>query len=447
MSQLHIDTRRDLDRRGLVPVTEERFEAYKGLKDSYQALKEYLNKNGLSIDNVHESTSWSNTFWYIDTPVFIPLFTLNIEDLEMHQLPQRVEAQKGSLDKYWREEKYETFFGFVEKKFSFDLFMQLHTQIPVFERYDVFIDLYTRNDYGFQQLDEEVVHRILAPRKGQRGKRHFDIDKDGFVTIFRGMQDKSAPPETAYSWTTDITKAEYFATRFNSIYSALYTAKVHYTKIVDFITTRNESEVIILPEDLTSIQDMGYLNYDDALRDTLYIEGYSQAYTHYTNQLKDNWFHNPTGIHGVKHIKRVLMNTLIMSHLDKLSEQDKLLLSYASIYHDIGRTNDDYDLLHGKQSVDKMIHLNLPTKGLSQDERQILEFLMEYHAKPDKTGLRGLKQADIKDKERALDLFNRFKDCDGLDRVRLGDLETKYLRTDTAKKMVLIAHQLLRNIK
>jgi len=35
-----------------------------------------------------------------------------------------------------------------------------------------------------------------------------------------------------------------------------------------------------------------------------------------------------------------------------------------------------------------------------------------------------------------------FKDADGLDRVRLGDLNPDYLRTASAPRLLLVAHQI-----
>ena len=41
-------------------------------------------------------------------------------------------------------------------------------------------------------------------------------------------------------------------------------------------------------------------------------------------------------------------------------------------------------------------------------------------------------------------LLRYFKDADGLDRVRLGDLNVDYLRTGIARKMPLVAQKLLK---
>ena len=447
MSQVHIDVKQALNRTDLIPLTEESFAKYVGVSETYQEIKDYLEKQGLSMDNIYETSRGLYTFWYIDNSVFVPIFNLGTKEMEMVQLSERIRVQKDVLNKYWESGNYSAFFGLVEKQFSFDVFMQLYDSVPVEYRYEVFIDLYTRNDYGFQQLDQDIVRQILEPKKGSIERGYFDTNKDGYVTVYRGVQSKSADPETAYSWTTNLSTAHYFATRFNSEESAVYRAKVHYKDIIDFITTRGESEVLVLPEDVIAIEDMGYYIFNQEFGEELDESGCILTYHKYVRQLDSDWFHNPRGIHGVKHIKRVLLHTLIMSHLDDLSPSDKKILIYASLYHDIGRTHDDFDLQHGKDSIDKMKRLGLPTTSLTKEDRQILEFIMEYHAKPDDSGIRRLKKTGILDKERALDLLMRFKDCDGLDRVRLGDLKAKYLRTETGKLLVILAHQLLRNIE
>lgn len=54
----------------------------------------------------------------------------------------------------------------------------------------------------------------------------------------------------------------------------------------------------------------------------------------------------------------------------------------------------------------------------------------------------------IKDKEKALLLYNVLKDADALDRVRFGlrDLDVRYLRIPISKKLVLTADQCVRQI-
>ena len=72
---------------------------------------------------------------------------------------------------------------------------------------------------------------------------------------------------------------------------------------------------------------------------------------------------------------------------------------------------------------------------------------MENHCIDDKKGLANLEKCPIEDKNRAIRLYQILKDTDGLDRVRLGDLDINYLRLPISKRLVLVAQQTYRNLK
>ena len=69
-------------------------------------------------------------------------------------------------------------------------------------------------------------------------------------------------------------------------------------------------------------------------------------------------------------------------------------------------------------------------------------FVIERHAISDRHAFdfESLKEPT---KDEVSFLLRYFKDADGLDRVRLGDLNVKYLRTDAARKMPIVAKRLL----
>ncbi|MCM1406129.1 MAG: hypothetical protein NC210_06880, partial [[Clostridium] fimetarium] len=66
------------------------------------------------------------------------------------------------------------------------------------------------------------------------------------------------------------------------------------------------------------------------------------------------------------------------------------------------------------------------------------QLMMKYHDIDDMRGKVGIKRDYSGSLPRMFKLYNIFKDADALDRWRLGDggLDTKYLRTEQAKKMV-----------
>ena len=70
--------------------------------------------------------------------------------------------------------------------------------------------------------------------------------------------------------------------------------------------------------------------------------------------------------HGIKHILRVLVLTLIYCQHsgDTLSEEDRLILIYFSLLHDIGRDSEIEDETHGDKSVELIRRKNIRIKGI-----------------------------------------------------------------------------------
>jgi hypothetical protein len=457
MSNTFMEVKQPLKKKDLMPITKDTIESIKLIRPipyTYSELDKLFKDNGFSVKNLFVANEGLYPFWYVDGFVFVPIANLHPSLFELQLNINNVETHKRNLQSLWDNQKFSTFFSQVESQFGFDIFFTHLEGISEEQRYPIFKKLYTRNEYGFQDIEPATIRELFALNYDTSFKKQLPLEPDGFVTIYRGMQEDSASPEEAYSWTLDFEVAKYFATRFNSTESCIYQARVSPDNIVDYITDgnigdRGEKEILLLPENLVDVKNMGFFNLNDSMFKELNEAGIVSMYQEYAHQrLKGTWFHKPEGIHGKRHIKRVLFLSLIMSHLDNLSEEDRQILIYASLYHDIGREHDWEDEEHGMESVFKMEQLKLTTKGLNNEDVRILKFIMKYHCIRDEVGLRKIKtQKGIQDKERAIDLFKRFKDCDGLDRVRLGDLDIRYIRTDTGKKLLLTAYQLLRNIE
>lgn len=454
MSNTFMEVKQPLKRKDLIPVTEETIKHLNSIPYTYSELKKLFEDNGLSLKQLFSAKEGLYPFWYVEGFLFAPLANLHPSIFELQISKSNVEWHKNKLQTLWDNGDFSSFFSQVESQFGFDVFFTHIEDIAEEHRYPIFKKLYTRNEYGFQEIEPETIRELFALNADTSFKKELPVEPDGFVTIYRGMQGDSASPEEAYSWTLEFEVAKYFATRFNSTECSIYQARINPDNIVDYITdghigNRGEEEILLLPEHLVDVKDMGFYNMDEEMFRKLQEEGIVDIYQENAfNRLKGTWFHKPDGIHGKRHIKRVLFLSLLMSYLDDLSEEDRTILVYSSLYHDIGREHDWEDEEHGMESVYKMERLKLTTKGLNNEEVRILKFIMKYHCIRDEVGLRKIKtQKGIQDKERAIDLFKRFKDCDGLDRVRLGDLDISYIRTETGKKLLLSAYQLLRNIE
>ena len=165
---------------------------------------------------------------------------------------------------------------------------------------------------------------------------------------------------------------------------------------------------------------------------------------YYSIRIESSLFKNPYGIHGVNHAKRVLiLCNCLLYLLDDKNIENKIILSLASIYHDIGRKYDSNYKSHGKSSWRKIEQLKL----LLDEEDQIKEtvkYIIENHSVDD--GETNIETYHIVHRSRAKYLYNIFKDADALDRIRIGDLDTSLLRIKESKNLQNLANYLLYNI-
>ncbi|MGO3017776.1 MAG: HD domain-containing protein [Anaerococcus sp.] len=144
-------------------------------------------------------------------------------------------------------------------------------------------------------------------------------------------------------------------------------------------------------------------------------------------------------IHGQSHIERVILFALVLSWKYELDRADTDILRYAASLHDTRRENDGYDTEHGYRAAMESVEY---AYDLSDEDKEILKGVMAAHSRNDKFMEKSIKEFDIKDIPRAMKLAKMFKDCDGLDRVRIGDLSTKFLRNGFSHEITDFAQEL-----
>ena len=147
------------------------------------------------------------------------------------------------------------------------------------------------------------------------------------------------------------------------------------------------------------------------------------------------WFaHDPYGIHGIAHVARVLVwaDFITQAVIDEGRDVDIDIVRWAAVLHDVGRLDDDLDPGHGGRSA-AWIEANRGLMGEGLDERQ-LQALQEVCSRH--------MQADASIPVMTIELIC-LKDADGLDRVRLGDLNPMYLRTPHAREAIDRARKLM----
>lgn len=161
--------------------------------------------------------------------------------------------------------------------------------------------------------------------------------------------------------------------------------------------------------------------------------------------LRPDWFERPTGIHGVSHSRRVLIHAQAIAAARDIDPEWFESLVLAAAWHDIGRTHDGREPEHGANSVAKVRRLRLHT-GVDEKILARTFFAMEWHSLPDHRALDAAVALDPRQTPEPgtmLRVLWLLKDADGLDRVRIEDLDPGQLRYEESLPLVDRAWQLL----
>lgn len=140
-------------------------------------------------------------------------------------------------------------------------------------------------------------------------------------------------------------------------------------------------------------------------------------------------------IHGQAHVARVLVHALRLVAATGAEEETSRL--WAAVYlHDIARRHDGGCKRHGADAWARLADLPdvqalFARGGVRPDDYPAIQVAVTRHCNGEPE--RG---------ERHYRLMALLKDADGLDRVRLGDLRSDWLRHDEARTMVDFAQRL-----
>ena len=145
-------------------------------------------------------------------------------------------------------------------------------------------------------------------------------------------------------------------------------------------------------------------------------------------------------IHGNGHIERTMLLGAMIAQALALSAHESRMLLLCCSYHDIGRYNDFRDDSHGNIAAKKLMTPEMKRKfrGYSAEDFKIMQAAITLHSMRD-TEIDNVAQRygiDENSMARYYRIAKCLKDSDNLDRVRLGDLDTKHLRHQESIDMV-----------
>lgn len=151
-----------------------------------------------------------------------------------------------------------------------------------------------------------------------------------------------------------------------------------------------------------------------------------------------------SSVHGRAHLERVSLFAFCISLMEDLPLSDVALILEIAKYHDMGRTNDHRDPMHGFCSADKYSRLN---RLASRGDLTVVTTVMAAHSISDTKFDLVFDYFFGKDRsqyDRVFKFYQIIKDADGLDRFRLGDhqLDVRMLRLDSSKKLVQFSYDI-----
>lgn len=361
---------------------------------------------------------------------------LHVEFEMIKSLDEVVPASVSMTEKHAREGKfYLMIYDFPDRMRFQYLKMVLESGRNDVDIYALFLNVYFSTDFGFSEFGTELIRYVIQQRSKEsiletEGKIKNLPEK---IRLYRGEGSKSTPHENAFSWTTNINCAYKFACRYGEDGAKIITAEANRGDVIEYITTVNEDEIFIDPENVRVISELQLKGIDFLTQE---IDELADVFLEYKGLLQSIQFAKDLAEHGKEHALRVLLLCLIMGDCYGLSLEDQSKLALAAIFHDSRRVNDYEDRKHGEDGAIYFTETTLLGNS-------IVEFLCKYHSVPDEEGIRAIGDLPYSPErlEEILLLYKIFKDADALDRVRFGfsDLDINMLRTPLAKELPLVA--------
>ncbi len=433
------------------PLTEENFSKISKEGVTYQELKEVIERAGLSVDKIivdPERDIFNVYYADYESGLYFEIFLqkdylyANSHGPEAHK---RLREEQNFLEsKDW----HSYYFISVPTPLRVYDFQKRYKDIEKDKVFEVWCYIHKNIDYANDQWKPDVLKYVFenAPMPEK-----LPLNENGKVSVFRGCGTKSQPPELAMSWSSNQRNALWFANH-NGAGQALYTGEVAPENVVAYFASfAEEYEVVVKPGTVENVQQMDMIpvSKDNMIK---LLSPILFDLAKYGKYAKDFGYESEGifGFHGRKHILRVLTLSLIMCFSGEfdLTRRDKNVLIYFALLHDYGRANEIKDDRHGTKAV-RMINANkiaVPDLDLPPIWVGVAKQLIRYHSLPDEQGyqaIENMKRLSRRDRERVKLLFEICKDADGLDRVRINDLDISQLRTDYAKRMPLVAGALL----
>ena len=153
----------------------------------------------------------------------------------------------------------------------------------------------------------------------------------------------------------------------------------------------------------------------------------------------DHLFRHRSSLHGQAHVARVMVHAFRL--LAATGHEEKSTSLWGAVYlHDLARTHDGVCHEHGRWAWERFerepeLQAHLASGGVHRDEWPAIETAVIQHS----------RSAELPRDHAHWHVTALLKDADALDRVRIDDLDVRYLRFAPARDMESFAWALYRN--
>lgn len=188
-----------------------------------------------------------------------------------------------------------------------------------------------------------------------------------------------------------------------------------------------------MTERISTLMNTESLLWDENIRKLAGSDYYSSFTKMYD---KTDWsimYHSR--IHGVDHIERVMLLGSIICMQQGFDRSTTDLVMAACAYHDIARVNDVYDYGHGRRGANKLEQLS-DQLSIAGDDLHIIQAAIAVHSTEDELLDNFMGIYGVDDTDQCRIVAKALKDADGLDRVRLADIDVNYLRFAESKTLI-----------
>jgi len=148
---------------------------------------------------------------------------------------------------------------------------------------------------------------------------------------------------------------------------------------------------------------------------------------------REEWLQHPSLLHGVDHMARVVQLQEVIADAVELTGKnlDRQALRWAAGLHDVGRIDDGSDPYHGQRGAEWVKRTMVRT--IPPNIIDTVIDLVRWH---------NVSDSRIPSMTTELMIL---KDADALDRVRMDDLDTSYLRLAESHHCIDIAYSMIRS--